>query len=389
MDFSLTEEQRMLKESTRAFMASKEVQQWIKEARETKKFTRDFMRAAAGLGYLGMNVDEKYGGAGMNYLDAVIALEEIAYASITCSLNILVQNSLFNFAVETFGREDQKEKHLPLAVRGDLFGCFANTEPEAGSDAKNIVSRAERRNGKWILNGRKQFITNASVAGAAVISCRTAKRKQGNPGITTFLIDIGDGVSGYELTKIEKKVGQHGSELCEFTLTNYEATDENVLGEVNHGWDVVDRTFRHSRVWIAAQGVGGARRALDEMLKHTSERQTFGGPLIDKQYIAFDFAKLSVDIESALLLTHKAACLEMQNNPAFGKFASMAKYLAAETATRAADRCCQYHGGMSIIQDVIAANLWFDLFILRVYEGASEIQLAIIAKALKESVRVN
>lgn len=387
MDFALTEEQRMLKESTRDFMRSREVQQWLKEAQETKRFTRDFMRAAASLGYLGMNVGEKYGGAGLSYLDAVIALEEIAYASIVCSLNLLVQNSLFNFAVETFGREDQKEKYLPPAVRGELFGCFANTEPEVGSDAKNIISHAERRGDRWILNGRKQFITNASVAGAAVVSLRTARRESGNPGITTFLIDIGEGIPGYELTKVEEKVGQHGSELCEFTLTDYEATDENILGAVNRGWDVVNRTFRHSRIWIAAQGVGGARRALDETLEYAARRQAFGGPLVDKQYIAFDLAKLKIDIESAALLTYKAAWLEMQNDPEFSLVSSMAKYLAAETATRAADRCCQYHGGMSIVKDIIAANLWLDLFILRVYEGASEIQLAIIAKALRESVR--
>ncbi len=384
MDFGLTEEQGMLKESTRDFMNSDRVKRWIKGAQETKEYPYDFMRAAAEQGYLGMCIDPKYGGSGLSCLDAVIAFEEIAYASAALSLCVLVQNSLAAFAIETFGNDAQKERYLHLMTAGELFGCFANTEPDVGSDAKNIRTRAERRGDKWILNGTKRFITSASVSGVAVVFARTAKREAGSPGITAFVIDVGGNVSGYHLDKIEPKIGQHGSTLCEFTLTDYEASDENVLGEAGNGWEVCDGTFLHSRVWIAAQGVGIAQRAFDEAARYTLfDRQTFGQPIF--KHSAHEFADLKTEIESARLLTYKASWLEDSDSPDLTEVSSMAKLSAAETAEKSARLFFRKCGGLSYAAESLSSRLLMDALALPIYEGPSEIQRLIIAKKIAES----
>ncbi|OHA49585.1 MAG: hypothetical protein A3B75_01460 [Candidatus Terrybacteria bacterium RIFCSPHIGHO2_02_FULL_43_14] len=387
MDFALTEEQKMLKDATLEFMADKRVQEWIAVAEKTKGYPHDFMKVAAAMGYLGMNVDTKYGGAGMSYLDAVIAIEQIAYSSASFSLNILVQNSLFGFAIAHAGTEAQKKKYLDAAARGDLFGCFANTEPDVGSDAKNIRTTAVKKGDRWIINGTKRFCTSAAVSSAAVIFARTSPRAPGSPGITAFLIDIGPNVKGYTLDRVEKKNAQPGTLLCEFTLKDYEAAEDAVLGTPEKGWDVCDATFRHSRVWIAAQGVGLAQRAFDETVAYTSTRKTFGKRIIEREDVGSELARLKIEIESARLLTYKAAWQETIGDQDFALTSSMAKYAAGEAAQKAALRCYRYFGGLSAVVETISAKLLLDALIIPVYEGPSEIQLAIISKHISQSVR--
>lgn len=391
MDFELTEEQTTLKDTTRKFMQSREVQDWIYEAYKTKNFPRDFMGRAAEHGYLGMNIAEKYGGAGMSYLDALIAFEEIAYASIPFSLNVLVQNSLAGFAIETFGTLEHREKYLPRMVKGELFGCFANTEPEAGSDAKNIRTRARWTDKKWVINGTKRFITNASEAGVAVIFTRTMERRPGHPGITAFLVEIGPDISGFSLDKIEEKNAQRGSTLCQFTLTDFVAHEEDIIGGINRGWEVCEKTFLHSRLWVATQAVGAARYMLDKTVKYVSGRNTFGEPIIKHQYPAFELAKAKVEIEAARLLIRKAACQETAGDPEFPLTCSMAKYLAGEMVENMASLCYRYHGGMSIATETAPGDhspetLLLDSKIIRTYEGPSEIMLKIISDDLRKSV---
>jgi alkylation response protein AidB-like acyl-CoA dehydrogenase len=199
MDFTLSEEQILLKNTVRDFMKSKNVHGWIEDAEKNKEFPRPFMREAALLGLLGMNVGEEYGGAGLSYLDAVIVIEEMAYWSISFSLCVLVQNSLGTFPLSVFGSSYQKSLILPVLCSGEKFICFANTEPGVGSDAKNISTSAKKIDEyNWSLNGVKRFITNASVSDWATVSARTSIRKPGHPGITTYLINIEPGINGYE-----------------------------------------------------------------------------------------------------------------------------------------------------------------------------------------------
>ncbi len=337
------------------------------------------MKRAAELGYLGMNIEARYGGAEMSYLDSVIVLEEIARASISFSLDVLVQNSLAEFAIETFGTEEQKEKYLPKMAYGELLGCFANSEPNAGSDAKNIITRAARIENGWLINGTKHFCTSASVAGIIVVFVRTAERKSGYPGITAFVAPINDGVPGLTV-RVQPKIAQFGSMLCKVIFDNFVVGRENVLGAEDNGWDVCEQTFYHSRPWIAAQAVGAAQRAFDETLHYDRGRETFGSRLIDKQALRCALAELETKIESARLLTHKAASQEMANDPYSFRTASMAKYSATKAAVEAAQICYQHFGGISITEGHIANRLWRDVKILEIYEGPSEIQLEIIGK---------
>jgi len=383
MDFKLSEEQRVLRDTVRSFMKGSTVRELIRKAEDDKKFPVDFMKLAASMDLLGMNIR-----GGLNYLDAVMAVEEIAYWSIPLSLGILVQNSLGGFAVSQFGSERQKRIYLDKIDSGEIFVCFANTEPDVGSDAKNIRTKAVKDDDKWMLNGTKRFITNASVSSLAIVSARTSPRRAGHPGITTFLIDIGPRTRGYKLEKKETKDIQPGSELCEFSLNNYVARDDNILGRIDGGWKVVDRTFQHSRVWIAAQGVGAAQRALDETIKYTGgERKTFGKLILDNQYIGFELAKLQVEIESSRLLTYKAACQEMDNSKEFAVTSSMAKFAAAEVAKKASSLCYQYFGGMSASKESISYKLHRDIPIIAIYEGPSEIQLQILWKNIQRMVK--
>src|SRR3989338_1340645 len=388
MDFALSEEQIQIKNMARSFMRDekskeKQVENWIKNADKTKKFPVEFMKEAAKLGLLSIDIPEEYGGAGLDRVSALLAFEEIAYVSVPFSLDILVHNSLSAFAINLAGRKDQKEKYLPRMASGEIFGCFANTEPDAGADAKNIKTRAVKNGNKWLLNGKKRFCTNASASKVAVVFARTSERKAGSPGTTAFLIDIGPRVKGYSLDRLEPKICQAGSTLCEFSLNDYEASDENVLGEVDKGWNVCGGTFEHSRIWIAMQGDSLAQHAHDEIMKYASERTTFGKPVIENQYIAFELAKLKIEIESAKMMAYKAAWQEMTSNPEFAVTASMAKYMGGELAVKATRLACQYAGGISISQESIFSKLYADALAIPIYEGASEIQLAIIAKNMK------
>lgn len=375
----------MLRNNSVDFIKDAKVAAWIEHAYQTKEFPYDFMRAAAHQGYLGMMVRERYGGAGLNFLDALIAFGPIAFASSALSLCVLAQETLFNSAVRRFGSEDQKEKYLPRSVKGELFGCVANTEPGVGSDAKNIRLKAERRGDKWILNGTKCFITSASVAKAAVVSTRTAKRRSGHPGTTAFLIDVGDGMPGYTLDRVEEKIGQHGAPLCQFTLTDYETRDENILGKLHGGWKVFDETFQRSRVFIGMQAVELAQRAFNEMVFHTSDHKAFGKSVFDQSRP--EIANLHLQIQAARLLCYTAADFEVHANPRFVEASSLAKLAGAEAALASTLFYFQKCGALSYLLHSQSSRLLLDALAIPIYEGPSEIQRLIIAKQVLEFIK--
>ncbi len=381
MDFKQSEEEMAVRETLRKFMLDEQMRLWIADAERTHEFPHAFMRSVAKLEFLAMSSKEEYGGAGMDSLSATAAIEEFAYGWIAGSLNILVQNSLAGFAIESFGTEEQKMRILPRMATGELLGCFANTEPDAGSDAKNITTRAVVYEGGWRLTGQKRFCTNASVAGVMVLFARTEERRAGFPGITAFLIDIEKHRPGLVIRPQEKNL-QFGSTLCDIYLDEVLVRNDELLGSVNRGWDICERTFQHSRIWIAAQAVGAARRALDEALLHTKTRFAFGKKLIEHQVVRLNLAKQLVAIESAKLLTRKASWQESVNDPNFDVTASMAKYAAAEAAKEIVLLLDEYYGGYASDPACIAAKLKRDALIFRTYEGPSNIQLEIIAKRM-------
>lgn len=381
MDFRQSEEESVVREIVKRFMLDEQVQSWIADAERTHEFSYAFMRRAAGLGFLGMCTKEAYGGAGMDVVSATATIEEFAYGWIAGSLNILVQNSLAGFAIETFGTEEQKERFLPRMAWGELIGCFANTEPDAGSDAKNITTRAVACEGGWRITGQKRSCTNASVAGVIVLFARTKKRAADFPGTTAFLIDIEKDRPGLTIMSQEKNL-QFGSTLCDIYLDEVFVPDSELLGSIDHGWEVCKRTFDHSRIWIAAQAVGAARRALDEAIRHAKTRPTFGQELMRHQVIRLTLANRLVAIESAKLLTQKAAWKESVNDSDFDLFASMAKYAASEAAKETVLTLDEYYGGYVTDPACIAAKLKRDALIFRTYEGPSNIQLEIIAKRM-------
>ncbi|MDZ4260603.1 MAG: acyl-CoA dehydrogenase, partial [Candidatus Sungbacteria bacterium] len=276
--------------------------------------------------------------------------------------------------------------YLPGMVRGELFGCFANSEPGVGSDAKNITTRAELHNGAYVINGEKHFCTTASEAGIAIIFARTSPRTTGHPGMTAFLIELKN-TKGIEVFK-QPKNAQAGSQLCRIICDNVSVDENAILGTKDNGWNVCDRTFLHSRIWIGAQGAGAALRALDEILNYTvNQRAAFNKPVFDHQYVSFELAKIYIAIRGARLLAREAAGQETvdPSHPDFPIMAAGAKYAGTQAAEDAALRYYRFSGGLSITEEWNAAQHLLDSLILPIYEGPNEIQLQIIANHLKRN----
>lgn len=381
MNFRQSQEEIAMREVVRRFMLEEEVQSWIADAERTHAFPYAFMRRVAELGFLSMCSKEVYGGAGMDVVCAVAALEEFAHEWIAGSLNILVQNSLAGFAIETFGTDEQQARVLPRMATGELIGCFANTEPDAGSDAKNIMTRAHACEGGWRITGQKRFCTNASVAGVMVLFARTETRRASFPGTTAFLINSEGDRPGLTIIPQEKNL-QFGSTLCDIYFDEVFVPNHELLGLIDGGWNVCERTFQHSRIWIAAQAVGAARRALDEAMLYAKARSLFGQKMIQHQVIRLTLADRLVAIESAKVLTQKAAWQESVGHPDFDLTAAMAKYAASEAAKEIVLTLDEYYGGYVSDPACIAAKLKRDALIFRTYEGPSNIQLEIIAKRM-------
>lgn len=381
MDFSFTDEQIAIRDTIDHLML-KEGLGWIKDAETTGAFPRPFMEKMTELGILGMNVDPKYGGEGADYSLMLTAIETLAYHSMAFALNVIVQATLGQSPIERLGTEEQKQKYLPRMIKDGLYGCFANTTCDAGSDAKNIENMALKDGNEFILKGAKQFITNASEAEVFIISARTAKRSAGKPGITLFVMDR---VPEIEVIQ-EKKNCQYGATLCQIVLHDVKVKKGNILGKINEGWRGIEDTFNHSRPAIAMQGAGGARRVRDEILKYTSRRTAFSKPLLKQDVIRTWLADLHTQIETTRLLAYRAADEEIKNVPTAGITASMAKLMAGATGRKAADLCFQCFGGQSALAGSMADKHGDELRIVGVYEGPDPIQRKIIADYLEKSL---
>jgi butyryl-CoA dehydrogenase len=381
MDFELSEEQEMIRAAARD-VAVKEIAPRAAKTDETREFPWESIRRLGEMGFMGMCVDPEYGGAGLDFLAYILALEEVSAACAATGVVMSVQNSLVCGPLEQFGTADQKRRYLADLATGKKIGAYCLTEPQAGSDAANQKTTAVLKDEKYILNGTKIFVTNGGVADLLLVYTRTDPEAKSR-GITAFLVETG--FPGVERPHREKTMGIRGSSTMEIVFKDAEVPAENLLGELNRGFSIAMATLEGGRIGIAAQAIGIARNALAEALKYAQEREQFGHPIAEFQSIQWMLADMATEVSAAQLLTYRAAVMR-GGGLRCAKEASMAKLYASETAVRAADRAVQIHGGYGYIEDFPVERLYRDAKITQLYEGTSQVQrLVIAANLLKES----
>ena len=379
MEFQLNEEQRLIQQTARDFATNELVPRAAHHDR-TAEFTADQVRRLGDLGFLGMQIPEEYGGSGLDSISYVLAMEEVARGCAATSVSMTVQNSLVNWPLTYFGTEEQKQRYLPRLATGEILGCYALTEPVAGSDPASMGTVAEESGDGYILNGSKIFISNGGVADIALVWAQT-NRELKHKGVTCFIIERG--MEGYEVGNEEHKMGIRGSNTVELYFKNCRVPKSAILGEVGEGFKIAMMTLDGGRIGIAAQAVGIAQAALDEAIKYAHQRQAFGRPIAELEPIQFKIADMVMEVQASRLLTYLAAWAKDQGGR-FSQQAAQAKLHASETATRVAHQAVQIHGGYGYLQDFPVERLYRDARITEIYEGTSEIQrLVIAAQALK------
>jgi alkylation response protein AidB-like acyl-CoA dehydrogenase len=380
VNLELTEEQQLLQKSVREF-AEAEVRPLAKELDETGHFPRELFRKAAELGLTGVAFPEAEGGAGFDHIAYSIVIEEISRCCASTGVILSVQNSLFCDPVHRFGTEGQKKKFLLPFARGEKIGCYALTEPQAGSNAAALETKAVKRGGKYILNGTKAWITNGGVADAAIVYVNTDPAK-GEKGITAVVVE--KGTPGFKVGKEEKKLGINATACSELVFTDCEVPEENRIGNEGEGYKVALSTLDGGRIGIASQATGIAQGAFEAALKWSEERMAFGHPISQFQAIQFMLADMATEIDAARLLVRKAAWKQ----DAGGRFsleASTAKLFSSEMATRVTHKAIQIHGGYGYSREYPVERAYRDARITEIYEGTSEIQRLVIAAWILKS----
>ena len=374
MNLELTEEQQLLQKSVRAF-AEAEVRPLAKEIDETGRFPRDTFKKAAELGLTGVALPENYGGAGMDHISYAIVIEEIARVCASTSVVLSVQNSLYCDPIYRFGTEEQKQKLLVPFARGEKVGCYALTEPQAGSNAAALQTKAVRKGDTYVINGTKAWITNGGAADAAIAYVNTQPEK-GEKGITALVVE--KGTRGFSVGKEEKKLGIHGTACTELVFSDCVVPASNRIGEEGEGYKVALSTLDGGRIGIAAQATGIAQGAFEAALSYAQQRQAFGHPIADFQAIQFMLADMATEIDAARLLARRAAW-KQDSGARFSMEAAIAKLFASEMSTRVAHKAIQIHGGYGYSSEYPVERAYRDARITEIYEGTSEIQRLVIA----------
>jgi len=339
---------------------------------------RDVFAEMGQLGFMGMCVPAEWGGAEADFLSYILALEEIAAGDGGVSTVMSVNNSPVAAALDTYGTKEQKARFLTPLVRGDWNGAFCLTEPQAGSDASALKTRAKLDGNKWVLNGTKQFITSGSTSGVAMVFAVTDP-EQGKRGISCFLVPTD--AKGWTVARLEEKVGQRASDTCQILLDNVEVTPDLMLGSRGEGYKIALANLESGRIGIAAQATGMARAAFEIALDYAKTREAFGQPIIRHQAVGFRLADMATRIEAARQMTHHAARLKAAGRPCL-KEASMAKLFASEMAERVCSDAIQIHGGYGYLKDFPVERIWRDVRVCQIYEGTSDVQRMVIARAL-------
>lgn len=371
----LTAEQMMVRDMMRAY-ADEKLKPSAGMRDKTHQFPAQELKELAQLGAFGIAIPTEWGGAGLDYISLVLALEEIAAGDGAISTIISVQNSLPCGITLAYGTEAQKQQYLTRFASGEWLGCFCLTEPHVGSDASAISCRAEREGDEWVLNGTKQFITSGKHAQVALVFAVTDKTA-GKKGISCFLVPTD--TPGYIVASLEDKMGQHASDTATIIFENCRIPADHILGQEGEGYKIALSNLEAGRIGIAAQSVGMARAALDAAVQYANQRKAFGVEIVQHQAVAFRLADMATQIEAARQLVFHAASLKDAGQPCL-KEASMAKLFASTMAERVCSDAIQIHGGYGYVSDFPVERIYRDVRVSQIYEGASDIQRLVIAR---------
>ena len=380
MNFGLSEEQKILRESIRKF-AEKEITPVIDELDEKEEFSLDILRKMAEMGLLGIFVPESYGGTNMDYLSYIIAVEELARVDASQAATIAAGNSLGIGPIFYFGNEVQKKAYLPKLCRGEILASFGLTEPGAGSDAGGSRTTAKLVDHKWVINGSKIFITNSAtpLSGVCIVQAITGTHPNQQKELSCILVP--QGTKGFEAREMHRKMMWRSSNTGELYFDNCEVPEENLLGKKGEGLHYMLQTLDNGRLSIAAMGLGGAQGAYEMALNYANQREQFGKPIASFQAVSFKLADMATEIEAARALLYKACILKDQNLP-FQKQAAMAKLYCSEMFGRVVDQAVQIHGGYGLMKDYQIERFYRDQKLLTIGEGTSEIQRYVISRKI-------
>jgi alkylation response protein AidB-like acyl-CoA dehydrogenase len=377
MFFELSEEHLMIQKAARDF-AQNELKPGVIERDELQKFPTEFIKKMGELGFMGMMVDPKYGGGGMDAISYVLAMEEISKVDASCSVVMSVNNSLVCWGLETFGTEEQKQKYLVPLAKGEIIGAFCLSEPEAGSDATSQRTTAIDKGDHYLLNGTKNWITNGNSASVYLVIAQTYPEK-GSKGINAFIVE--KGMPGFVVGPKENKMGIRASDTHSLMFTDVKVPKENRIGEDGFGFKFAMKTLTGGRIGIASQALGIASGAYELALAYSKERKAFGKTINQHQAIAFKLADMATEIEAARLLCLRAAWMK-DNDQDYGTASAMAKLYASRVAMWVTTEAVQVHGGYGYVKEYHVERLMRDAKITQIYEGTSEVQKIVISRGV-------
>ena len=377
MDFSLTEEHIMIRDAARDF-AQTELLPGVIERDNAQTFPEELVRKMGELGFMGIMVDPKYGGSGMDAISYVLIMEELSKIDASASVMVSVNNSLVCYGLETYGTEEQKQKYLTKLATGETIGAFCLSEPEAGSDATSQATTAIDKGDHYIINGTKNWITNGGRAGVYLVIAQT-DRDKGHKGINAFIVE--KGAEGFDIGPKEDKLGIRGSDTHTLQFNDVKVPKENRIGDDGFGFKFAMKTLSGGRIGIAAQALGIAAGGYELALKYSKERKAFGTEICNHQAIAFKLADMYTEIEAARMLVMKAAWDKDQGNN-YDMSSAMAKLYASKVAMEQTVEAVQIHGGNGFVKDYHVERLMRDAKITQIYEGTSEIQKIVISRGV-------
>lgn len=377
MKFNLSEEQILVRDAAREF-AQTELLPGVIERDELQKFPDNLVKKMAELGFMGIMVDPKYGGSGMDTLSYALVMEELSKVDASASVIVSVNNSLVCFGLEAYGTEKQKQKYLTKLATGEWIGAFCLSEPEAGSDATSQSTTAVDKGDHYLLNGTKNWITNGGRAQVYLVIAQTDKNK-GYKGIDVFILERD--TPGFEIGPKENKLGIRGSDTHTLQFNDVKIPKENRIGEAGFGFKFAMKTLSGGRIGIAAQALGIAAGAYELSLKYSKERKAFGKEISNHQAIAFKLADMATDIQAARLLVYKSA-LDKDQGRSYDTSSAMAKLYASKVAMQHTVEAVQIHGGNGFVKDYHVERMMRDAKITQIYEGTSEIQKIVISRAI-------
>jgi alkylation response protein AidB-like acyl-CoA dehydrogenase len=377
LNFELSEEQLAVRDAARDF-AQNVLKPGVIDRDREQRFPKDEIRQLGELGFLGMMVDPKYGGGGMDTISYVLAMEEISKVDASTSVVMSVNNSLVCWGLEQFGNEEQKQKYLVPLAKGEIIGAFCLSEPEAGSDATSQRTTAEDKGDHYLLNGTKNWITNGGTASVYLVMAQTDVGKK-HKGINCLIVE--KGMEGFQVGAKEDKLGIRGSDTHTLMFQDVKVPKENRVGEDGFGFTFAMKTLSGGRIGIASQALGIASGAYELALAYSKERKAFGKPISEHQAIAFKLADMATEIEAARLLCLKAAWLKDQHLN-YDQASAMAKVFASEVAMRTTVEAVQVHGGYGYVKEYHVERLMRDAKITQIYEGTSEVQRIVISRGV-------